>query len=53
MAFSRIYPCCTSHLDGGMTDLGKALFTEMHMTYVGDNYWRKLGHDQLGLYTAY
>ncbi|MFA0350712.1 hypothetical protein AB4486_27805, partial [Vibrio sp. 10N.222.55.C6] len=31
------------HLDGGMTDLGNALFAEMHMTYVGDNYWRKLG----------
>ncbi|MCW0468974.1 hypothetical protein OH492_07480 [Vibrio chagasii] len=31
------------HLDGGMTELGNALFAEMHMTYVGDNYWRKLG----------
>lgn len=43
LAFSNNIPVLYLHLDGGMTDLGNALFAEMHMTYVGDNYWRKLG----------
>ncbi|TKE77125.1 MULTISPECIES: ImpA family metalloprotease, partial [unclassified Vibrio] len=43
LAFTKNIPVLYLHLDGGMTDLGNALFAEMHMTYVGDNYWRKLG----------
>ncbi|MGI9888844.1 ImpA family metalloprotease, partial [Vibrio chagasii] len=43
LAFEKSIPVLYLHLDGGMTDLGNALFAEMHMTYVGDNYWRKLG----------
>ncbi|MEZ9396129.1 ImpA family metalloprotease, partial [Vibrio splendidus] len=43
LAFNKNIPVLYLHLDGGMTDLGNALFSEMHMTYVGDNYWRKLG----------
>ena len=43
LAFDKNIPVLYLHLDGGMTDLGNALFAEMHMTYVGDNYWRKLG----------
>ncbi|ARP37816.1 ImpA family metalloprotease [Vibrio syngnathi] len=43
LAFNKKIPVLYLHLDGGMTDLGNALFAEMHVTYVGDNYWRKLG----------
>ncbi|PML29097.1 ImpA family metalloprotease, partial [Vibrio sp. 10N.261.52.A1] len=43
LAFNKNIPVLYLHLDGGMTELGNALFAEMHMTYVGDNYWRKLG----------
>ncbi|MFA0007831.1 ImpA family metalloprotease, partial [Vibrio sp. 10N.261.46.E12] len=43
LAFSKNIPVLYLHLDGGMTDLGNVLFAEMHMTYVADNYWRKLG----------
>lgn len=42
-AFEHQIPVLYLHLDGGMTELGHALFAEMHITYVGDNYWRKLG----------
>ncbi|MGF1800566.1 ImpA family metalloprotease [Vibrio gigantis] len=42
-AFEHQIPVLYLHLDGGMTELGNALFAEMHITYVGDNYWRKLG----------
>ncbi|HAS8147481.1 TPA: hypothetical protein I7668_22415, partial [Vibrio vulnificus] len=34
------------HWDGGMTELGNALFDLFHVKYVGDNYWRKLGISQ-------
>ena len=42
-AFEHQIPVLYLHLDGGMTELGHALFAEMHIQYVGDNYWRKLG----------
>ena len=42
-AFTHQIPVLYLHWDGGMTELGHALFAEMHITYVGDNYWRKLG----------
>ena len=42
-AFENQIPVLYLHLDGGMTELGRALFAEMHIQYVGDNYWRKLG----------
>ncbi|WP_261882854.1 ImpA family metalloprotease [Vibrio pelagius] len=42
-SFEHQIPVLYLHLDGGMTELGRALFTEMHIQYEGDNYWRKLG----------
>lgn len=30
------------HLDGGMTSLGRSVFSLLNINYVGDNYWRKL-----------
>ncbi|MGF1779297.1 ImpA family metalloprotease [Vibrio nomapromontoriensis] len=36
-------PVLYLHLDGGMTELGSRLFERLHINYVGDNYWRKLG----------
>ncbi|MGR6871812.1 ImpA family metalloprotease [Pseudomonas sp. HK3] len=29
------------HWDGNLTDLGAALFNRLHISYVGDNYWKK------------
>ncbi len=31
------------HHDGNLKPLGKALFELLHITYIGDNYWRKFG----------
>ncbi len=39
-------PILYLHWDGGMTELGNALFDLFHVRYVGDNYWRKLGISQ-------
>ncbi|HAS8538818.1 TPA: hypothetical protein I7730_03360 [Vibrio vulnificus] len=39
-------PILYLHWDGGMTELGNALFDLFHVKYVGDNYWRKLGISQ-------
>ena len=30
------------HRDGNLTDLGKAIFNKLHVTYVRDNYWQKV-----------
>ena len=43
LAFEQNIPVLYLHLDGGMTELGHGLFSLMNITYVGDNYWRKLG----------
>jgi hypothetical protein len=29
------------HWDGGLTDLGKAILNQLHVSYVRDNYWQK------------
>lgn len=36
-------PILYLHWDGGMTELGRSMFRDFHVNYVGDNYWRKLG----------
>ncbi|MCL9775080.1 ImpA family metalloprotease [Vibrio sp. S4B1] len=42
-ALEHDIPVLYFHLDGGITDLGSELFERLHISYVGDNYWRKLG----------
>ncbi|KYN89791.1 hypothetical protein ATY37_12550 [Vibrio cidicii] len=42
-ALKNDIPVLYLHWDGGMTELGTALFEQLHIRYVGDNYWRKLG----------
>lgn len=41
-AMNRGIPVLYMHYDGGHTDLGKALFPLLHVTYEWDNYWKKL-----------
>ncbi|MDN3679791.1 ImpA family metalloprotease [Vibrio tapetis subsp. quintayensis] len=44
-AISANTPILYLHLDGGLTDLGKAIFEKLHVTYIGDNYWTRVGLD--------
>lgn len=44
-AMARGIPVLYLHLNGHMDPLGEALFELLHVRYVGDNYWRKLGVD--------
>ena len=41
-AMSQGIPVLYLHLDGGMNELGYALFPLFDVSYSGDNYWRKL-----------
>ena len=41
-AMDQGIPVMYLHLDGGMNDLGYALFPLFDVSYSGDNYWRKL-----------
>jgi len=41
------------HHDGNLKPLGKALFELLHITYIGDNYWRKYGTSSFNVMDNY
>lgn len=41
-AIAQGTPVLYLHYDGGLTDLGRAVFKELDVRYIGDNYWHKL-----------
>lgn len=44
-------PVLYTHLDGGMTELGNALFKQFNVSYLGDNYWQNVGLKEFDINT--
>nr|CAA6811118.1 MAG: FIG01200241: hypothetical protein [uncultured Thiotrichaceae bacterium] len=42
VAMSQGIPVLYMHLDGGITELGRTLFSQFNVSYQWDNYWKKL-----------